>query len=115
MDPVDLTDDEHLALVALLRHMAMADGEISGKETDELQALGMELGGGRFLAAWNATSERTPNAQAALDYAADHVARVEARELIVTMLTDLAGTDRPHPSERALLGKVRLMWGMFTP
>jgi len=113
MYPSDLDHEECTALVALLRHVARADGSITDAETDELQELGLEIGGKRFIHAWHWAAEHASSAQAALDYAAEHVAREEARELIVTMLTDLAGIDDLDEAEHEIVAKVRLMWGLY--
>lgn len=113
MTPDQLTTDELLALVGLMRHLAQADGEISPAETDTIQALGNELGGVRFTQAWGRARAQFETAQDALDYAAHHVTRRDARVLMVTLLHDLAQAGGGTKPEMQFVTKVRMMWGVF--
>lgn len=115
MQTLDLTDQEYLALVGLVRHLVVTDGIISESEATELEALKEELGDARFTAAWRRAQTRFPRAQDAIDFAAEHVHRASARELVVTILSDVAVVDEYSDAERLLVGKVRLMWGLFAP
>ncbi|MBN2801055.1 MAG: hypothetical protein JXX28_18090 [Deltaproteobacteria bacterium] len=113
MTPQDLTQEEHLALVGLLRQLAAMDGTVTEAETAALQELGDELGGNRFLQRWREAGERFSTPQDALDFAAHEVQRPEARRLILTLLVDLVQVERRSRAEEQLVGKVRLMWGLF--
>lgn len=112
MGPEELTNAEHLALVGLLRQLAVGDGDVSDAEAEALEELGIELGGERFLYAWRRAGEQLSTAQLALDFAADHVRRDEARTLVVTMLTDLELVEARSAAEQRLVNQVRLMWGL---
>ena len=114
MHAKELTDEEHLALVGLIHHMAGADGIISRAELDEMREIGIETGGHRFADAYRAAKKRFLTEQDALDFAAK-VQREPARNLIHTILVDLARSDYVSEEERTLIAKVKLMWGIQAP
>jgi uncharacterized tellurite resistance protein B-like protein len=114
MNLVDLTDDEQVALVALVVQLMRSDGETSEDELTELSSLGAEMGLKRFDAAYVRAREALGTREAALAFAQSHVQRPAARELIHTVLYDMAAADGVDEEERALVSTVRAMWEIVT-
>lgn len=112
MNLVDLDESERIALVALVQAMVAADGEQSDEEMAEFREIAHELGKREFDAAFASARERFPTRDAALAFAATAVSRPKARELIHTVLVDLAGADGISADEQALIDHVRQMWGL---
>ena len=112
MEASELNPTEILALAGLALHLASADGKLTAEEAEELKAVGEEVGGGDvFSKAITDAETRFPRAQDALDFASQ-LERASSRELIHTLLTDLANSDDLHEAEAELLGRLRLMWGI---
>lgn len=107
MNPDDLTHDELFALAVLLRHMIAADGDISEEEATELAEIGLEMDQEAFKRAWDKSGDNHMSSGQAVAVAASTAERVEARELIHTMLSDLAQADGLHTKEEELLVAVR--------
>lgn len=112
MNLADLDDTERLALVALAHAMAAADGEHSEEEMSEFRELAHEIGHDGFEAALAAARARFPTRDAAIAFAETAVTRRGAREIIHTVLVDLAGADGISADERSLIDHVRTMWGL---
>ncbi len=110
MNLTDLDDDEQLALVALVIQLMRADGTTSEEELEELAALGAEMGPKRFDAAYVRARDDYGTREAALAFAQSHVRRDGARELIHTVLHDMAATDGVTADERSFVETVRAMW-----
>lgn len=114
MNLTDLDDDEQLALVALVIQLMRADGETSEDELTELSALGAEMGPKRFDAAYVRAREALATREVALAFAHAHVSRPEARQLLHTVLFDMAAADGVSDDERALVETVQAMWEIVT-
>ncbi len=110
MNPTDLTDEEMLALICLSRVMVAADGQLGVEEMEELNEIGMDLGVEAFTRVSKLADAEVNTTERALELAAN-VDRADAREMILTMLGDLAGVDGVDDSERQFLAEVRSAWG----
>lgn len=110
MQAKELTEDERKALFALLAHLAVADSGISAGEFAEFEALGEEMGISSVHEALGAARASCPTPDAALKLAAG-VTRPDAREMIRTLLHDLAGADGARgESEAKLLASIASLW-----
>lgn len=110
MQAADLTDGERQVLYALLSHLAEADARIDPDEMLEIDMLAEELG-------LEGIQEKMLRARAVVQTHADLVAalarvvRPDARELIRTVLFDLAQSDgEVSAPESALLALVKAAW-----
>ncbi len=109
MSPDELTDDEALALICLARALAAADGVVSDEETKEIGEIGLDLGEGRY----DALSTKADGEPTGLDHAlslADSVERPRARDLMLTMLGDLANSDGIADEEKAIIDALKGRW-----
>lgn len=107
----ELTESERNVLFALLAHIAEADDRIDPDEVLEIDALGEEMGVDnlreRLMRARAAT--HSPEALAS---AMASVERPDARDLIRTLLYDLARADgEQHESENEILDRLDRAWG----
>jgi uncharacterized tellurite resistance protein B-like protein len=110
MEVRELTQDERRVLFGLLAHLADADGRTSAGELEELEALGEEMGTGSLQSALVEARAIFATPQQALE-AASGVTRSDARELIRTLLHDLAGSDGERSAaEVQLLTDLGSMW-----
>ncbi len=109
MEARDLTADERHVLFGLVGRLAGADGVIAHGEVEEIEALGEEIGCDP-QAAIAAANERFPNLDGLMEAAAN-LEREEARQLLRTLLIDLASSDGDRGvEENALLSKVTRLW-----
>lgn len=111
MDVRDLDGTERDVLMALLAHMTEADDHIDPAEVLELHALAEEMGiedlQGDMMRARAVVQTREDRRRAAA-----RVDRVEARELIRTILMDLAQADGERSDdELAILVELSEVWG----
>lgn len=106
----ELTLDERQVLFGLLAHLAEADEVIEPGEIAEFEALGEEMG----IESITSTIQAARSAFATPDHAlaaAARLDRTDARELIRTLLHDLAGADGERaPQEDAILLQLNAMW-----
>jgi uncharacterized tellurite resistance protein B-like protein len=114
MNLSDLTEDERIALVALVLQLIRADGITTEDELEELRALGVEMGPKHFDAAYTRARDQFETHEEALEFARRAVERPEAQELVYTVLFDMAATDGIAKLERPLLDDVRSMWQIVT-
>lgn len=108
----ELTLDERQVMFGLLAHLATADAAVTAGESAELAALGEEMGVESLSSTIAAArvAFRTPDD---VLVAARRVDRPDARELIRTVLLDLAGADGERSEvEQALIAKLHATWGM---
>lgn len=112
MNLVDLDDTERLALVALVQAMVAADGEQTENEMSEFREIAHEIGRVAFDDAFAAARQRFPTRDAAVTFAETAVTRSGAREIIHTVLVDLAGADGISADEQAIIDRVRAMWAL---
>lgn len=110
MDVRDLTDDERQVLFGLLAHLVAADRRIDPGEAAELDALGEEMGVGSLNDAFVQARKTFATAEDALG-AVPRIDRKDARELIRTLLHDLASSDGERsPEEDRILRKLDGLW-----
>lgn len=110
MDVRELTQDERQVLFGLLAYTASADGEIGDGELRELELLGDELGVEALPSALAEARRTWPSRERLLE-AVGTVRRRDARELIRTLLIDLATADGDRgDEENALLSEVTRIW-----
>ena len=110
MEAKDLTDDERGVLFALLAHLVTADARFAAGESEELDALGEEMGVGPLDHPIADARRAYPTPDAAVAAAAT-IVRPDARELVRTLLFDLAGADGEHtPDEDDLIARVLKLW-----
>lgn len=115
MNVRDLTPAEWEVLLAMVGHLAEADERIDAGEILELQGLADEFGEedvmGRVMRARAAVRTR-----ADLLAAAATVSRREVRELMRTLLMDLAQADGERSeAEQALLADITRVWARVEP
>jgi hypothetical protein len=113
MELQDLYPAERLALVALSRAVARADGVISDKEGEVVAELVMAMGEDVYRAALAHVSRRLDDATA-LKAFLEGVVRPEARQLIFETILELAVTDGLHPQEVPILKWLDAAW-QLTP
>ena len=108
----DLTRDEQLALGGLIRLMIRADGVFSAEEEERVDAIGEELGSRELIWQMISDSAQVFRNDAELRRAGAAIGRVEARELILGILTSVAIADTVSPGEMGLLDALRAAWGI---
>lgn len=108
----DLTRDEQLALGGLVRLMIRADGVFTQEEEERVSAIGEELGGGALL--WRIVSDSAQAFRSDADVrrAGAAIARAEARELVLGVLTSVAVADTVTPAEQGLIDALRAAWAL---
>lgn len=114
MNLTELTPDEKICLVGLVVQMIREDGQISPEEQAEFDELSAEMGPAAFEEALTASRARFTGRDAVLAHAAT-VFRAEARQIIHTVLVDMASTDGISESEETLLRAVGQLWNMTRP
>ena len=113
MDVSELSESEHMVLLALVGLVARADGRLSQTEMGTLDELRHVIPAARFLrdreqAAALADDEAILNAARA-------VTRPEAREAIVSVLYEMAIPSTLDPAEVAIFEKISALWGIEAP
>jgi uncharacterized tellurite resistance protein B-like protein len=109
----ELTHDEQLALVGLIVYLVDADGQASTEEMIEFREVAVEMGRKEFDAAFRLAKAKFTSQEDAISYAKT-VERPWARELILTVLHDLAQADGISDEEHALIDTVASHWGLRT-
>jgi uncharacterized tellurite resistance protein B-like protein len=110
MNLSELNDDEKLALAALLARVALADGEVSEAEIEEVVALADEMEEEGFRTLFTYAQTKFTDDESAIELANSSVTRLPSRELILTILSDLANTDGANRSETLVIQKMRNRW-----
>ncbi len=111
MHLIDLLPDETLALVALSRAIASADGTITPLEGRAIAAIAAELGEGTYRKLFAKAAESFPN-QAALKEFLARIERPEARSLIYESILALAAVDSISEEEEPLMVWLRETWNI---
>jgi len=111
MELHELSHEEEVVLVGLLRDVAQADGRYSAAEKAHIDALRAEFGAARFDAAIGAARERFTSREA-LKNAAREISRQEARVLIFAQLTALAAADGTSSEEEKPLAWLASWWNL---
>ena len=106
----ELESDEKVVLVGLVRHLVLADGEVSDSELYDLIRLGVEIGKEDFRAALAATEESHRDRAATLA-TVDAVTRDVARAKIGSELDRIAAGDGVDEREAAFITAVRARCG----
>jgi hypothetical protein len=112
MNLADLTRDEQLALGGLIRLMIRADGVFTPEEEERVGAIGEELGGKDLIWRMISDSAQAFREDGEVRRAAAAITRVEARELMLGVLTSVAVADTVTPGEKGLLDALRIAWGI---
>ena len=105
----ELTNDEALALMGLLREIIQADNVYSQDERASIQKLAAEIGVDRFNAVVAEAKERFPSQKDVKDHAKT-ITRPEARRAIYEALSEVAAADELLPSEEKVLTWLRSWW-----
>jgi hypothetical protein len=111
MKLTDLDQDERLALVALMRGIVLADGNVSEPEAEVLPGLADELGRAAYDEAWKAFEQRFRDEDSLKKFLLE-IKRQEARELIYRTLSKVASIDGVSPTERYHLKWLEGAWGV---
>lgn len=110
MNVRELTQAERQVLFGLLAHVTMADGAIGAGELHELALLGDEMGVEPLRNALAEARKLFPSRESLLAAAAT-VTRQDARDLIRTLLIDLATADGDRTNdENAIVDDVTRIW-----
>jgi len=105
----ELTRDEQLVLLALVRLMIQQDGQFSAEEAAELQTITDELGEEDFWSLAQQAAEKMQD-EAAIRHHAERVTRPAAHALIYGTLFDLAAQGSIVSDEGALLEWLQSVW-----
>jgi uncharacterized tellurite resistance protein B-like protein len=111
MELHELSHEEEIVLVGLLRDIAQADGRYTLAEKAQIDAVRAALGGERFDTAVVAARERFTTRDA-LKAAAREITRQDARALIYAKLTDLAAADGTSAEEEKPLAWLASWWNL---
>lgn len=110
MDVRELTPEERQVLFGLLAHLVAADTRVDPGEAAELDALGEEMGIDSLHEAFREARASFARADDALG-AAVRVERKDARELVRTLLHDLATSDGERSvEEERILQQLDELW-----
>jgi len=109
MHLIDLLPDESLALVALSRAIARADGEISPLEGRAIALMAAELGEATYRRLFAKAAESFPD-QAALKGFLASIERPEARSMIYESILKLAAADSISAEEEPLIVWLHETW-----
>jgi uncharacterized tellurite resistance protein B-like protein len=105
----ELLPEESLALVALSRAVARADGAITPQEGEAIAVIAAELGEATYRKLFAQAAASFPD-QAALKKFLASIERSEARSLIYESILALAAADSISPEEEPLMGWLQETW-----
>lgn len=114
MEVSELTHEERLALVGLMKAVIQADRIYSDEESEELRKVAKLFGKEQFQQTVAEARELFRTLSDIKDYAV-RVERPEARELMFELLDDLAQQDDLVQEERELLGWLSRQWEIDSP
>ena len=109
MHLIDLLPEETLALVALTRAIARADGAITPLEGRAIAVIAAEIGEVTYRKLFAKAAESFPD-QAALKAFLASIDRPEARSLIYESILALAATDSISAEEEPLMVWLQETW-----
>ena len=109
MQLIDLLPDESLALVALSRAVARADGAISPLEGRAIALMAAEIGEATYRKLFAKAAESFPD-QATLKAFLARIERPEARSLIYESILALAAADSISSEEEPLMLWLQDAW-----
>jgi uncharacterized tellurite resistance protein B-like protein len=105
----ELLPEESLALVALSRAVARADGAVTALEGEAIAVMAAEIGEGTYRRLFAKAAESFPD-EAALKRFLVSIARAEARALIYESILALAAADSISEEEESLMGWLQEAW-----
>lgn len=114
MELRDLTNEETVCLMGLLREVIQADDDYSPAERAKMRELRDALGDARFDAAIDEAKSRYAGSRAALKEHAKTITRPDARKLMFSVLEKVAASDGITASERKPLEWVASWWDLKT-
>lgn len=109
MHLIDLLPEESLALVALSRAIARADGTISPLEGRAIALIAAELGEATYRKLFAKAAESFPHPAALKEFLAT-IERPEARSLIYESVLALAAADSISAEEEPLIAWLHQTW-----
>jgi hypothetical protein len=109
MHLIDLLPEENLALVALTRAIARADGTITPLEGRAIRVIAAELGEATFRTLFAQAAASFPD-QAALQAFLAGIERPEARSIIYESILGLAAADSISVDEEPLIAWLQETW-----
>ncbi|HEX3903695.1 MAG TPA: hypothetical protein VH853_12660 [Polyangia bacterium] len=105
----DLLPEESLALVALSRAVARADGAVTALEGEAIAVMAAEVGEATYRRLFAKAAESFPD-EAALKTFLARTERAKARALIYESVLALAGVDSISVEEESLVGWLQETW-----
>jgi|SRR5450631_2343988 len=105
----DLLPEESLALVALSRAVARADGAVTPLEGRAIAVMAAELGEATYRRLFAKAAESFPD-EAALKKFLARIERAEARVLIYESVLAVAAADAISEEEESLMGWLQETW-----
>jgi hypothetical protein len=111
MQLTELRPEERLALVALSRAIALADGKVSPDEGKMIAKIGQAIGDVAYRALFEEAAQHLPD-EAALKAFLGGIERQAARELIYDTILDMAMSDTLAAEEVPLLQWLDSTWHM---
>ena len=111
MQPTDLSSDEQLALVALSRVVARADGTVSPTEGKAIKRIAAALGEATFRELFAQAAELFPD-EAQLRPFLQTIERQDARALIFETILGLAASDEIAEEEGPLVAWLEETWAI---
>src|SRR5262249_37458992 len=111
MQLIDLLPEESLALVALSREIARADGAITRLEGRAIAVIAAELGEATYRRLFAKAAQSFPD-QAALKAFLASIERPEARAIIYETILGLAAADSISAEEEPLMVWLHTTWNI---
>jgi hypothetical protein len=105
----DLSEEEQLALAALLRLLVRLDGQFSEAEQEALEEIALDFGEKRFWKVMDDAASKAPD-EDGVRRAARAVTRRAACELIYGLLLTVAQSDVIQGRESSLLEWLKTEW-----
>jgi hypothetical protein len=112
MEIADLTQDERVALVGLMKLLVMSDGNVSDEELEHVEDMIDVFGDEEYEAVLETFEERFEGKGDVFRDFLKSVKRQEARELIFGTVLDAAGAEAVEPGEASLLDWLQREWGV---
>lgn len=109
MHLIDLSPEESLALVALSRAIARADGAITPLEGRAIAVIAAEIGEATYRKLFAKAAESFPD-QATLKHFLSSIERPEARSLVYESILALASADSISTEEEPLMLWLHETW-----
>lgn len=107
----DLTPEEDVILLGLMREIIQADGNYTDNERKRVEKIRAALGDERFEAAAQAANERYASSDH-LKADAKSISKPATRAAMFAALSDVAEADGVHEAERKPLNWLASWWGL---